>query len=209
MRFHRRFRGQGEGGLLFEEGAEKVTISVPPTGSMPIYVQGVNHKDCKSSDTVVSNASFTTNYWAPLAKVVRDNFGIVKGWMTTVHAVVAKQLMVDDSSRGGEVWRGGRCASHISMPSSTGVSTAVGKVVHSVSGKLTGLAFCVPTPDVSLADLMRRSEEGAQYEDIVAAVKAVAAKDTNGVLDFMALELMSSDFVLCKAASTDEALNTL
>jgi len=182
-------------------GAKKVIISAPPKDAVPIYVMGVNHKDYKSSDTVVSNASCTTNCLAPLTKVVHEKFGIIEGLMTTVHAMTATQLTVDGPSRGGKDWRGGRCASQNIIPSSTGAAKAVGKVMPSVNGKLTGMAFRVPTPDVSVVDLTCRLEKPAKYDAIVAAVKEAAAGDMAGVLDWTEDEVVSTDFVSCKASS--------
>jgi len=187
--------------LHIKGGAKKVIISAPPKDAVPIYVIGVNHKDYKASDTVVSNASCTTNCLAPLTKVLHDKFGIVEGLMTTVHAMTATQLTVDGPSRGGKDWRGGRCASQNIIPSSTGAAKAVGKVIPSVNGKLTGMAFRVPTPDVSVVDLTCRLEKGAKYEEIVAAVKEAAAGDMKGVLDWTEDEVVSTDFVSCKASS--------
>jgi glyceraldehyde 3-phosphate dehydrogenase len=187
--------------LHLQGGAKKVIISAPPKDAVPIYVVGVNHKDYKASDTVVSNASCTTNCLAPLTKVVHDNFGIVEGLMTTVHAMTATQLTVDGPSRGGKDWRGGRCASQNIIPSATGAAKAVGKVIPSVNGKLTGMAFRVPTPDVSVVDLTCRLEKGAKYEEIVAAVKAAAAGPMAGVLDWTEDEVVSTDFVSCKSSS--------
>merc|ERR1712147_337158 len=145
---------------------------------------GVNHLDYQTSDTVVSNASCTTNYLAPLAKVIHDNFGIKEGLMTTVHAMTATQLTVDGPSRGGKDWRGGRCASQNIIPSSTGAAKAVGKCLPALNGKLTGMAFRVPTPDVSVVDLTCRIEKGAKYEDIVKAIKDAADGSMKGVLVF-------------------------
>merc|ERR1712196_240694 len=136
---------------------------------------GVNHTEYKKEDTVVSNASCTTNCLAPLAKCVDQKFGIVEGLMTTVHAMTATQLTVDGPSRGGKDWRGGRCASANIIPSGTGAAKAVGKVIPSVNGKLTGMAFRVPTPDVSVVDLTVRLEKGAKYEEIIAKVKEASA----------------------------------
>merc|ERR1712007_290865 len=136
----------------------------------------------KTSDTVVSNASCTTNCLAPLAKVVNDKFVIVEGLMTTVHAMTATQLTVDGPSRGGKDWRGGRCASQNIIPSSTGAAKAVGKVCPKLDGKLTGMAFRVPTPDVSVVDLTVRLERPAKYADIVAAIKEASAGDMSGYL---------------------------
>merc|ERR1712066_511687 len=157
--------------LHIKGGAKKVIISAPPKDAVPIYVIGVNHEDYKTSDTVVSNASCTTNCLAPLTKVVHEKFGIVEGLMTTVHAMTATQLVVDGPSRGGKDWRGGRCASANIIPSSTGAAKAVGKVIPSVSGKLTGMAFRVPTPDVSVVDLTCRLEKSTSYEEICAEIK--------------------------------------
>merc|ERR1719164_302584 len=139
-----------------------------------MFVMGVNHKEHKTSDTVVSNASCTTNCLAPLAKVVHEKFGIVEGLMTTVHAMTATQLTVDGPSRGGKDWRGGRCASANIIPSATGAAKAVGKVIPELNRKLTGMAFRVPTPDVSVVDLTCRLDKGAKMDEIVAAIKAEA-----------------------------------
>merc|ERR1719488_336772 len=183
-------------------GAKKVIISAPPKDAVPIYVVGVNHTEFKpAEDTVVSNASCTTNCLAPLAKVVHENFGIKEGLMTTVHAMTATQLTVDGPSRGGKDWRGGRCASQNIIPSSTGAAKAVGKVIPALNGKLTGMAFRVPTPDVSVVDLTARLEKGAKYDEIVAAVKEEAAGDMKGVLDWTDEEVVSTDFTTCKASS--------
>merc|ERR1712195_412521 len=144
---------------------------------------GVNNTGYKASDTVVSNASCTTNCLAPLTKVVNEKFWLVEGLMTTVHAMTATQLTVDGPSRGGKDWRGGRCASANIIPSSTGAAKAVGKVIPSMAGKLTGMAFRVPTPDVSVVDLTVRLAKPGKMADIVAAIKeAAAAGDMKGIL---------------------------
>jgi len=182
-------------------GAKKVIISAPPKDAVPIYVMGVNHKEYKSTDTVVSNASCTTNCLAPLTKVINDKFGLVEGLMTTVHAMTATQLTVDGPSRGGKDWRGGRCASQNIIPSSTGAAKAVGKVLPELNGKLTGMAFRVPTPDVSVVDLTCRLEKGAKYSEIVDAIKEAAAGDMKGVLDWTEDEVVSTDFTTCKSSS--------
>merc|ERR1712012_859749 len=187
--------------LPIKGGAKKVIISAPPKDSVPIYVVGVNHNDYQASDTVVSNASCTTNCLAPLTKVVHEKYGIAEGLMTTVHAMTATQLTVDGPSRGGKDRRGGRCASQNIIPSSTGAAKAVGKVIPSVNGKLTGMAFRVPTPDVSVVDLTCRLEKPAKYDDLVAAVKEAAAGDMAGVLDWTEDEVVSTDFVSCKSSS--------
>merc|ERR1712019_298920 len=187
--------------LHIKGGAKKVIISAPPKDAVPIYVVGVNHTSYKASDTVVSNASCTTNCLAPMTKVVHEKFGIVEGLMTTVHAMSATQLTVDGPSRGGKDWRGGRCASENIIPSSTGAAKAVGKVLPAVNGKLTGMAFRVPTPDVSVVDLTCRLEKPAKYEEIVAAVKEYAAGEMKGVLDWTDEEVVSTDFVSCNSSS--------
>merc|ERR1712124_21306 len=162
----------------------------------------VNHTDYNPvSDTVVSNASCATNCLAPMTKVIHDKFGILEGLMTTVHAMTATQLTVDGPSRGGKDWRGGRCASQNIIPSSTGAAKAVGKVLPQVNGKLTGMAFRVPTPDVSVVDLTARLEKGAKYDDIVMAIKEYAAGPMKGVLDWTDEEVVSTDFVSCKSSS--------
>merc|ERR1712228_599099 len=181
-------------------GAKKVIISAP-SGDVPMYVMGVNHTEYKASDTVVSNASCTTNCLAPLAKVVHENFGIVEGLMTTVHAMTATQLTVDGPSRGGKDWRGGRCASQNIIPSSTGAAKAVGKCLPALNGRLTGMAFRVPTPDVSVVDLTCALEKPAKMDDIVAKIKEAAAGPMKGVLDWTDEEVVSTDFVTCPASS--------
>jgi len=195
------FTERAKAELHIKGGAKKVIISAPPKDDVPIYVVGVNHTEYKTSDTVVSNASCTTNCLAPLTKVVHSKFGIIEGLMTTVHAMTATQLTVDGPSRGGKDWRGGRCASANIIPSSTGAAKAVGKCYPAVAGKLTGMAFRVPTPDVSVVDLTVRLEKPAKYADIVAAVKEAAAGDMRGILDWTEDEVVSTDFCTCKASS--------
>merc|ERR1711982_129038 len=195
------FTAREKAELHIKGGAKKVIISAPPKDSVPIYVVGVNYMDYKSTDTVVSNASCTTNCLAPLTKVIHEKFGIVEGLMTTVHAMTATQLTVDGPSRGGKDWRGGRCASQNIIPSSTGAAKAVGKCYPKVNGKLTGMAFRVPTPDVSVVDLTCRLEKPAKYDDIVAAIKEAAAGDMAGYLDWTEDEVVSTDFVTCKSSS--------
>jgi len=195
------FTAQEKAELHIKGGAKKVIISAPPKDSVPIYVVGVNHTSYKSSDTVVSNASCTTNCLAPMTKVIHEKFGITEGLMTTVHAMTATQLTVDGPSRGGKDWRGGRCASQNIIPSSTGAAKAVGKVLPAVNGKLTGMAFRVPTPDVSVVDLTCRLTNPAKYDDIVAAIKEAADGDMKGVLEWTDEEVVSTDFVTCKASS--------
>lgn len=195
------FTLQKDAELHIQGGCKKVIISAPPKDNVPMYVMGVNHTDYKTSDTVVSNASCTTNCLAPLTKVLQDKYGIVEGLMTTVHAMTATQLTVDGPSRGGKDWRGGRCASQNIIPSSTGAAKAVGKVIPSVAGKLTGMAFRVPTADVSVVDLTVRLEKAAKYEDIVASVKEAAAGEMLGILDWTDEEVVSTDFISYPASS--------
>jgi len=195
------FTAQEKAELHIKGGCKKVIISAPPKDAVPIYVVGVNHTEYKTSDTVVSNASCTTNCLAPLAKVVHENFTIVEGLMTTVHAMTATQLTVDGPSRGGKDWRGGRCASQNIIPSSTGAAKAVGKCLPALNGKLTGMAFRVPTPDVSVVDLTCRIEKEASYADIVAAIKTASEGAMKGVLDWTEDEVVSTDFVTCKSSS--------
>jgi len=195
------FTAQEKAELHLKGGAKKVIISAPPKDAVPIYVVGVNHEDYKTTDTVVSNASCTTNCLAPLTKVVNDKFGLIEGLMTTVHAMTATQLTVDGPSRGGKDWRGGRCASQNIIPSSTGAAKAVGKVLPALNGKLTGMAFRVPTPDVSVVDLTCRLEKPAKYDEIVAAIKEAAAGPMKGILDYTDEEVVSTDFVSCKMSS--------
>merc|ERR1712190_376504 len=195
------FTAKEKAELHLKGGAKKVIISAPPKDSVPIYVVGVNHKDYKTTDTVVSNASCTTNCLAPLTKVVHEKYGIAEGLMTTVHAMTATQLTVDGPSRGGKDWRGGRCASQNIIPSSTGAAKAVGKCLPAMNGKLTGMAFRVPTPDVSVVDLTVRLEKGAKYEDIVAKVEEASAGPMKGVLEWTDEEVVSTDFVSHNASS--------
>jgi len=182
-------------------GCKKVIISAPPKDDVPMFVCGVNHTEYKSDIDVVSNASCTTNCLAPLAKVVNDKFGIVEGLMTTVHAMTATQLTVDGPSRGGKDWRGGRCASQNIIPSATGAAKAVGKVIPSLNGKLTGMAFRVPTPDVSVVDLTCKLEKEATMDEIVAAIKEASETSMKGVLSWTADEVVSTDFIGNKFSS--------
>jgi len=182
-------------------GCKKVIISAPPKDAVPMYVMGVNNTKYTGADTVVSNASCTTNCLAPLAKVVHEKFTIVEGLMTTVHAMTATQLTVDGPSRGGKDWRGGRCASANIIPSATGAAKAVGKVIPELNGKLTGMAFRVPTPDVSVVDLTARIEKGASMDEIVAALKTEADGPMKGILGYTDDEVVSTDFVGDKQSS--------
>merc|ERR1711920_701120 len=165
----------------------------------PMFVMGVNEDAYSPDMKVVSNASCTTNCLAPIAKVLNDEFGIETGLMTTVHATTATQKTVDGPSV--KDWRGGRGASQNIIPSSTGAAKAVGKVLPELNGKLTGMAFRVPTPDESVVDLTCRLEKPAKYDEIVAAIKEAAAGSMAGVLDWTEDEVVSTDFMGCKASS--------
>jgi glyceraldehyde 3-phosphate dehydrogenase len=174
-------------------GAKKVVMSAPSKDDTPMFVMGVNHTEYKSNINIVSNASCTTNCLAPLAKVLHDKFGIVEGLMTTVHATTATQKTVDGPSM--KDWRGGRGAGQNIIPSSTGAAKAVGKVIPSLNGKLTGMSFRVPTPDVSVVDLTCRLEKAASYEDIKKAMKEAADGPMKGIMGYTEDAVVSTDFV--------------
>ncbi len=176
-----------------EAGAKKVVMSAPSKDDTPMFVMGVNHTEYKNDMAFVSNASCTTNCLAPIAKVLNDNFGIVEGLMTTVHATTATQKTVDGPSM--KDWRGGRGAGQNIIPSSTGAAKAVGKVIPALNGKLTGMAFRVPTPDVSVVDLTVRLEKAASYETVCAAMKAASENEMAGVLGYTEDAVVSNDFV--------------
>lgn len=195
------FTSKDKAGLHLSGGAQKVIISAPPKDDTPMFVMGVNHEEYTSGHQVVSNASCTTNCLAPLAKVVHEKFGIVEGLMTTVHAMTANQLTVDGPSRGGKDWRAGRCAGNNIIPASTGAAKAVGKVVPSLNGKLTGMAFRVPVADVSVVDLTCKLSKPAKYEDIVAALRAASEGPLKGILGLTDEEVVSTDFCGDKRSS--------
>ncbi|TCD29044.1 type I glyceraldehyde-3-phosphate dehydrogenase [Pedobacter psychrodurus] len=175
-------------------GAKKVVFSAPAKDDdIPTYVMGVNHHKLTADQTIVSNASCTTNCLAPIAKVLNDNFGIVEGLMSTIHAVTATQKTVDGPS--AKDWRGGRGGFSNIIPSSTGAAKAVGMVLPELKGKLTGMSFRVPVADVSVVDLTARLEKPATYEQIKAAMKAASEGELKGVLAYTEDEVVSSDFI--------------
>ena len=173
-------------------GAKKVVISAPSPDA-PMFVMGVNHDKLTAEDTIFSNASCTTNCLAPIVKVLNDNFGVSEGLMTTVHATTATQKTVDGPS--SKDWRGGRAAIHNIIPSSTGAAKAVGKVIPEMNGKLTGMAFRVPTMDVSVVDLTVKLEKATSYEAIKAAMKSASENEMKGILGYTEEMLVSQDFV--------------
>jgi glyceraldehyde 3-phosphate dehydrogenase len=173
-------------------GARKVVLSAPSKDDTPMYVMGVNHETYTSDLDVVSNASCTTNCLAPVAKVLHDNFGIVEGLMTTVHATTATQKTVDGVSM--KDWRGGRGAAQNIIPSSTGAAKAVTKVIPSLKGKLTGMAFRIPTANVSVVDLTCRLEKPASYEKVKEAMKKAAEGELKGILGYTEESVVSTDF---------------
>ena len=173
-------------------GAKKVVISAPSKDA-PMFVMGVNHKEVKASDKIVSNASCTTNCLAPMAKVLNDAFGIEEALMTTVHATTATQMTVDGPSK--KDWRGGRSAMLNIIPASTGAAVAVTKVIPALKGKLTGMAFRVPTADVSVVDLTVRLEKETSYEEIKKAFKSASEGALKGVLGYTEEAVVSQDFI--------------
>ena len=177
--------------LHLEGGAKKVIVSAPGK-NMPMFVMGVNEKSY-NGEKVVSNASCTTNCLAPLAKVIHDNFGIEGGLMTTVHSTTATQLTVDGPSK--KDWRGGRAASYNIIPSSTGAAKAVGEVIPSLKGKLTGKSYRVPTLDVSVVDLTVNLTKPTTYEEIVDAIKKASEGEMKGILGWTDEDVVSSDFI--------------
>ena len=180
-------------------GAKKVILSAPSKDDTPMFVMGVNHKELTDDIKILSNASCTTNCLAPLAKVIHDNFGIVEGLMTTVHATTATQKTVDGPSM--KDWRGGRSALNNIIPSSTGAAKAVGKVIPSLNGKLTGMSFRVPTANVSVVDLTVRIEKSASYDEISAAIKAASEGELKGILGYTEDLVVSQDFIGDKRTS--------
>jgi glyceraldehyde 3-phosphate dehydrogenase len=176
-----------------DAGAKKVIMSAPSKDDTPMFVMGVNEKSYTNDMNFVSNASCTTNCLAPVAKVIHDNFGIVEGLMTTIHATTATQKTVDGPSK--KDWRGGRGAAQNIIPSSTGAAKAVGKVIPSLNGKLTGMALRIPTPNVSVVDLTARLEKPASYAEICAAMKKASEGELKGILGYTEDAVVSTDFL--------------
>ncbi|MDG1529505.1 MAG: type I glyceraldehyde-3-phosphate dehydrogenase [Polaribacter sp.] len=186
------FKSKKQANLHILGGAKKVVISAPSEDA-PMFVMGVNHTTLTVEDTIISNASCTTNCLAPIVKVLNDNFGVIEGLMTTVHATTATQKTVDGPS--SKDWRGGRAAIHNIIPSSTGAAKAVGKVIPEMNGKLTGMSFRVPTMDVSVVDLTVRLEKKTSYETIKKVMKKASENEMSGVLGYTEEMLVSQDFV--------------
>jgi len=186
------FTTKEKAGLHIKGGAKKVVISAP-SADAPMFVMGVNHKELKATDTVFSNASCTTNCLAPIAKVLNDKFGIADGLMTTIHATTATQKTVDGPSM--KDWRGGRAALHNIIPSSTGAAKAVGKVIPSLNGKLTGMSFRVPVMDVSVVDLTVNLSKGTTYEEVCKVMKEASEGELKGILGYTEESVVSQDFV--------------
>jgi glyceraldehyde 3-phosphate dehydrogenase len=184
-------------------GAKKVIISAPAKGDVQTIVLGVNEDELSADDHIVSNASCTTNCLAPIVKVVLENFGIAEGLMTTVHSYTATQKPVDAPSV--KDWKGGRGAAINIIPSTTGAAKAVGLVLPEVQGKLTGMAFRVPTPTVSVVDLTVKTEKSTSYEEICQKMKEASQGSLSGILEYTEDEVVSADFIHCPASSIFDA----
>lgn len=197
------FTTSEKAGAHLKAGAKKVVISAPAKDDTPMFVMGVNQDKYSADMNIVSNASCTTNCLAPIAKVLNDNWGIEEGLMTTVHAMTATQKTVDGPSM--KDWRGGRAASANIIPSSTGAAKAVGKVIPELNGKLTGMAFRVPTVNVSVVDLTVRLRKPAKYDEIKVAMKKASEGSMKGVLAYTEDAVVSSDFIGEKNTSIFDA----
>lgn len=187
------FLTQADAQKHIDAGAKKVVMSAPAKDATRTYVMGVNHKELTAAETIVSNASCTTNCLAPIAKILNDKYGIVEGLMTTVHATTATQKTVDGPS--AKDWRGGRGAAQNIIPSSTGAAKAVTLVIPELKGKLTGMAFRVPVADVSVVDLTVRLEKPATYEEIKQTMKEASEGEYKGILGYTEDAVVSSDFI--------------
>ena len=194
-------------------GAKKVLISAPSKDETPMFVMGVNHDKYKADLKIISNASCTTNCLAPVAKVLNDKFGIVEGLMTTIHATTATQLTIDGSSKGGKDWRAGRAASANAIPSTTGAAKAVGKVIKELKGKLTGMAFRIPTINVSAVDLTVKLAKETTYANICEEMKKASEGSMkvkryfNSFRDFLGTPKMKS-FHQISTTTQDQAFST-
>lgn len=186
------FKTMDKASLHLQAGAKKVVIS-SPSDDIPMFVMGVNHENITANDTILSNASCTTNCLAPVAKILNDEFGIVEGLMTTVHAATASQLVVDGSSK--KDFRGGRSALNNIIPASTGAAKAVTKVIPELDGKLTGMAFRIPTPNVSVVDLTVKLAKPTSYENIMQVFKNATETNYKGIVGFTNDAVVSQDFV--------------
>jgi glyceraldehyde 3-phosphate dehydrogenase len=187
------FLTQADAQKHLEAGAKKVVISAPAKDDTPTFVMGVNHQSLRADQHIISNASCTTNCLAPIAKVLNDEFGILEGLMSTIHAVTATQKTVDGPS--AKDWRGGRGAYQNIIPSSTGAAKAVALVIPELKGKLTGMSFRVPVPDVSVVDLTVRLDKPASYEQICGAMKKAAQGELKGILGYTEDDVVSQDFL--------------
>lgn len=187
------FLTQTDAGKHLQAGAKKVVLSAPAKDDTPTFVMGVNHEELKADQLIISNASCTTNCLAPIIKVMHQHFGIVEGLMSTIHAVTATQKTVDGPS--SKDWRGGRGAFQNIIPSSTGAAKAVAKVIPEMNGKLTGMSFRVPVPDVSVVDVTLRLEKNTSYEAICAVMKAESEGSLKGILAYTEDDVVSQDFI--------------